>query len=75
MRSLAYVDIKWLNICVFAFASELGALILYFTKLIESIINIFVKVKNSPPFLNNPLFSLTPPFLEKIVLSPPLLPN
>ena len=69
MRSLAYVYIKQLNIWVFAFASEIGALVLYFTKLIESIINIFVKVKNSP------LFSLTPPFLEKIVLSSPLLPN
>ena len=44
MRSLIYVDVKY----VFASASEIGALILYFTKLIlriqkklESIVNIF----------------------------------
>ena len=45
MRSLIYVDVKY----VFASASEIGALILYFTKLIlripkklENIVNIFV---------------------------------
>ena len=58
-----------LDICIFASASEIRALILYSTKLIlgikkklESILNIFVffikiscQSKEFPSFLNNPL--------------------
>ena len=63
-----------LNICVFTSASEIGALILYFKKLILRIKKktgkqqkFHVKAKNpSHPFLDNTLFSSTAPFLQKI---------
>ena len=61
----------YLNICVFASASEIGALILYFTKLIQkkalkSILNVFVFfIKTSCQGKESPLYP-TPPFLEKI---------
>ena len=70
-----------LNICVFATASEIGALILYFTKLIFRIekkktgnhckffcllYKNFMSKQRISPFLDNPPFSPTPPFLEKI---------
>ena len=67
-----------LNKCVFASASEIGALILYFTKLILGIqknwkvLYIFLPYKNFMskqrilPFIKNPPFSPTPPFLGKI---------
>ena len=69
------------NICAFASASEIGALILYSTKLTLGIqkknwkaLSIFlsclkkfrVKATKQIPFLNNPSFSQTPPFLEKM---------
>ena len=66
------------NICAFASASEIGALILYFTKLWEFkktgkhckyfclLYKNFKSKQKISPFLNNPTFSSTPPFLEKI---------
>ena len=67
-----------LNMCIFASLSENGALIFKKSnfenlKKLQSTVNIFVfPYKNVmlkqriPLFLNNPHFSLTPPFLKKI---------
>ena len=69
-----------LNICVSASASESGAPILHFAKLILRIkkktgkhckyiclfYENFMSKQRIPPFLNNPPFSPTLPFLEKI---------
>ena len=77
-----------LNICVFSSTSETGALILYFSKLILGIQKtekhckyffFFTKIscqsEESPISKQSPLFSPTPPILEKDISSPPLLSN